>query len=311
MSAPWRIGLIGARGHVGGELLRLIAAHPSLELAYASSRARAGDAIATAPGQVFEDLSPEDAAQRQADLVFLALPNGHAARWAAAITAAAPGTRFIDLSADHRFDPDWAYGLPELNRKAIRGAQRIANPGCYATAAQLAIAPLADRLASPPAIFGVSGYSGAGTTPGPRNDPEQLADNLMPYALTGHMHEREISRHLGRQVHFMPHVAAFFRGLSVTVNLCVDAPLTAAEARALYEAAYGSEPFIRLDEDAPRVRAIAGRQSARLGGFALSEDGRRLVMVCVLDNLLKGAASQAMQNLNLAFGLPEDTGLAP
>ncbi len=311
MSAALCIGLVGARGHVGGEILRLIGAHPQLQLAYASSRAKAGEAIASAPGQVFENLAPEEAAGRAADLVFLALPNGHAKAWASAIAAAAPDTRFIDMSADHRFDAHWVYGLPEHNRDAIRGARRIANPGCYATAAQLAIAPLKARLAHPPVIFGVSGYSGAGTTPSPRNDAAKLADNLMPYGLTGHVHEREIGQQLGKEVHFMPHVAAFFRGLSVTVDMRLDAPLQAEDVRAIYEDAYGGEPFIHLSGEAPQVRDCAGSQSARLGGFALGADGQRLVMVCVLDNLLKGAASQAMQNLNLAFGLPEACGLVP
>jgi N-acetyl-gamma-glutamyl-phosphate reductase len=309
MSAKYRIGVIGARGYVGAELIKLIIAHPQLELAFASSRQQAGDAIAGTNGQVYETLTPQSAAKSGADMVFLALPNAMAADWVKVISKHAPNTRFIDMSADYRFDPDWAYGLVELNRAALRGAKRIANPGCYASAAQIAIAPVAAFLAAPPAIFGVSGYSGAGTTPGPRNDPARLKDNLMPYGLNGHMHEREISHQLGYQVHFMPHVAAFFRGLSVTVNLVFKIPQEVAALRLAFDAAYANERFISVVGEAPQISEIAGQYGARVGGFALSDDGRRAVMVCVLDNLLKGAASQAIQNLNLSFGLPETAGL--
>ena len=309
MADKKRIGIIGARGFVGGELLKLIAAHPKLKLAYASSRQQADTAIEGFNGAIFENLSPDEAADRAADLVFLALPNGVAAPWVDVILKAAPKTRFIDMSADYRFEGGWAYGLPELNREAVRGAALIANPGCYATAAQLAIAPMVLRLSTPPAVFGVSGYSGAGTMPSPKNDPKMLKDNFMPYGLSGHMHEREISHQLGMAVHFMPHVAAFFRGLSVTVNLGFDTPVTADELRALYAQAYAGEAFITVTDEAPQVRDIANTFGAHVGGFALGEDGRRAVMVCVLDNLLKGAASQAIQNLNLSFGFAENDGL--
>ena len=311
MSAPLSIGIIGARGHVGAQLLALIAGHPELELSFASSRAKAGEPVAAFAGQIYENLSPQEAAKRGADLVFLALPNGHAARWVEAIEAVSPKTRLIDISADMRFEQSWAYGLPELNREAIKGARRIANPGCYASAAQLAIAPLAKLLAAPPVIFGVSGYSGAGATPGPRNDPAQLADNLLPYGLTGHGHEAEISHRLDRPVHFIPHVAAFFRGLSVSVDMRLAEPLAESALRSRYEEFYAGEAFVKLVDEAPQVRQVAGTHGARIGGFALGDGGRRVVMVAVLDNLLKGAASQAVQNLNLAFGLEEDTGLAP
>ena len=309
MADKKRIGIIGARGFVGGELLKLIARHPDLALAYASSRQQAGTKIDGLDGAVFESLSPDEAAGRAADLVFLALPNGVAAPWVDVIVKAVPNTRFIDMSADYRFDQNWAYGLPELNREGVRGAALIANPGCYATAAQLAIAPMVSRLSAPPAVFGVSGYSGAGTTPSPKNDPKMLKDNLMPYGLSGHMHEREIGHQLGTKVHFTPHVAAFFRGLSVTVNLCFKTPVTADELRALYGRAYAGEAFVTVTDEAPQVRDIANTFGAQIGGFALGDDGRRAVMVCILDNLLKGAASQAMQNLNLSFGFAEGAGL--
>lgn len=309
MTIRQKIGVIGARGFVGAELLRLIAAHPKLQLSYASSRQFEGKKIEESTAQSYVNLSPNDAAGRGADLVFLALPNTLAAPWVEVITRHKPDTRFIDMSADYRFDDHWVYGLPEHNRAALQDARLIANPGCYATAAQIAIAPVKNLLSAPPVIFGVSGYSGAGTTPGPRNDPAKLKDNLMPYGLGGHIHEREISRQLGRQVDFMPHVAAFFRGLSVTVNMRFSTVTTEAELRNFYEAAYANEALVQIIDDAPQVRDITGQYGAKVGGFALSADGKRAVMVCVLDNLLKGAASQAIQNLNLALGVDEYLGL--
>src|SRR5262249_33979707 len=144
----------------------------------------------------YESLDADAVAARRADAIVLALPNGKAAPYVTAIDKAAPQTVIVDVSADYRFDNAWYYGLPELNRAKFDSQRRISNPGCYATAMQLAIAPLKDRLASPPACFGVSGYSGAGTTPSDKNDPDKLRDNLIPYALVDHTHEREVTRHL-------------------------------------------------------------------------------------------------------------------
>jgi N-acetyl-gamma-glutamyl-phosphate reductase len=304
------LGLVGARGHTGRELIRLIAGRDDLSLSFAVSRAMDGqpvtDLAPEAPsGLLFEALSPDEVAQRQCDAVILAMPNGQAAPYVAAIEATKPETVIVDLSADYRFDETWIYGLPELYGEArIMGAMRISNPGCYATAGQLAVAPMRPRLAGPAHLFGVSGYSGAGTTPNRRNDVTALKDNLMPYALLGHIHEREMSRHLGHEVRFSPHVAAFFRGIVLTAQMEFSEPVTEDAFRKDYDDAFGDQPLIRIQEDAPEVTEGAHNPGAVLGGFALSEDGRRGVMVCALDNLLKGAAVQAMQNLCLGLALP-------
>ena len=226
-----------------------------------------------------------------------------------ALQAQAPGTVIIDLSADHRFDPQWAYGLPERGRGPSRGATRIANPGCYATAMQVAIAPLLDQLAGPPQCFGVSGYSGAGTTPSDRNNPGLLRDNLMPYALANRIHEREVTAHLGVPVEFMPHVAPHFRGITMTVNLWLREPMEREAVERLYRRHYAGEPLVEVVEDAPWVSRIAGRHGVQVGGFTVAPGGRRVVVVATLDNLLKGAATQAMQNLNLALGFDEFTSI--
>ena len=309
-----RIGLVGARGHVGAELIRLITEHPELELAFVSSRERTGQSVAGHHPEVAGDMryvevTPENLASHPADALILALPNGKAAPFVAAIDAGAPGTVVLDLSADYRFNPDWYYGLPELTRKQYRGQKRISNPGCYATAMQLAVAPLRDFLAGPVQCFGVSGFSGAGTSPSDKNDPEKLRDNLMPYTLADHVHEREAGEKLGWTVQFMPHVAPHFRGLSITANLHLRDTMTLHDVRQRYLDFYAGEPLVGVQDDAPWVSAIAGKPGALVGGFTLGEAGRRVVLVSVLDNLLKGAATQALQNLNLAFGFPETQGI--
>ena len=309
-----RIGLIGARGHVGAELIRLISGHPELGLAFVSSRERAGQSLAEHHPEVIGDMryvevTPENLASYPADALILALPNGKSAPFVAAIDASAPSTVVLDLSADYRFNPDWYYGLPELTRKQYRGQKRISNPGCYATAMQLAVAPLRDSLSGPVQCFGVSGFSGAGTSPSDKNDPEKLRDNLMPYALTDHIHEREAGEQLGWTVQFMPHVAPHFRGLSITANLHLREPMTLHDVRQRYLDFYAGEPLVGVQDDAPWVSAIAGKPGALIGGFTMGEVGRRVVVVSVLDNLLKGAATQALQNLNLAFGFPDTQGI--
>jgi N-acetyl-gamma-glutamyl-phosphate reductase common form len=308
------LGVVGARGHTGAELVRLVAGHPRFELAFVSSRALAGQRVGDhvpeyRGGLRYSAPEHEDLPGLGADAVVLALPNGKAAACVDAFDAAGADPVIVDLSADHRFDDAWYYGLPELNRAGYQGQRRIANPGCYATAMQLAIAPMRDLLASPVQCFGVSGYSGAGTTPSDRNDPELLRDNLMPYALTGHVHEREVSRRLGHPVEFMPHVAPHFRGITLTANLHLSGASTPEAVRTRFERRYDGEPLVRVVDEAPWVSRIAGRHHVEVGGFTLSADGRRLVVVATEDNLLKGAATQAMQNLNLAFGLDEFTGI--
>jgi len=308
------VGIVGARGHTGAELIALIARHPQLELAFVSSRElstqRVRDHVAAFDGELrYENLDAGALAAKRADAVVLALPNGKSAEYVAALDALSPQSSIVDLSADHRFDDAWFYGLPELTRARCRGQQRISNPGCYATAMQLAIAPLKERLAAPPACFGVSGYSGAGTTPSDKNDPAKLRDNLMPYALVDHVHEREVTRQLGVPVEFMPHVAPHFRGITMTVNLWLDRAASRDAIKTLYTEFYANEPLVRVLDDAPWVSAIANKHHAEIGGFALAPGGKRVVVVSTLDNLLKGAATQAMQNLNLAFGFDELTGI--
>ncbi|MBS3742952.1 MAG: N-acetyl-gamma-glutamyl-phosphate reductase [Wenzhouxiangellaceae bacterium] len=311
-----RLALIGARGYTGRELLGLLAAHPAIELALAASGAQAGEPIVDQvpawpdPDQRFAALAPEQVGGTDADVWVLAVPNGMSAPWVEAIEAAHPKSLILDLGADYRFDAEWVYGLTEFNRAALRDARRISNPGCYATGAQFGLLPLRDQLIGPPVIFGVSGHSGAGRTPSARNDPERLRDNLIPYALTGHVHEQEIGAHLGRPVRFHPHVAAFFRGISLTIAVELSAPASADSLQAEFEAFYHGEPLLRVCAEVPEIAGLAPRAGVEVGGFSVdTRDTQRTSFVVVLDNLLKGAASQALQNINLALGLDELTGI--
>lgn len=311
-----RLALIGARGYTGRELLGLLASHPAIELALAASNAQAGQPIADEvpdwprPDQTFVALAPDQVDSVDAGVWVLAVPNGQSPPWVDAIARSHPGALILDLGADYRFDPDWVYGLTEFNRPALKEARRISNPGCYATGAQFGLLPLRDQLMGPPVVFGVSGYSGAGRTPSARNDPERLRDNLIPYALTGHIHELEISTHLGRPVRFHPHVAAFFRGITLTVAVDLGAPATDESLAAEFQACYAGSPLVRVQAGIPEIPALSPRTGICIGGFSVdARDAHRASFVVVLDNLLKGAASQALQNINLALGLDELTAI--
>ena len=308
------IGIVGARGYTGGELLRLLADHDGFEIEYVSSRKLAGERVADhvdawSGEHRYEELNPEDVAEYAADVCVLALPNGVSSAFVDAIERECPNTVVIDISSDHRFDDDWTYGQTERFRDRIREATRIANPGCYATGMQLGLAPVVDHAIAPPQVFGVSGYSGAGTSPSPKNDLDVLSDNLMPYKLVGHTHEKEVSRHLGAQIHFSPHVAPFFRGITLTISVQLGRPKSAAQIRELLEEAYASEPLVELVDDIPLVKDNAGEHVVRIGGVSVDEAGEQLALVVTLDNLLKGAATQALQNINLACGFDELEGI--
>ena len=312
-----RAAIIGARGYVGAELLQLLDRHPQVEVVAASSRAHAGQTIKSVINSFsdsvlcFSELEPEAVADLNLNVCFLALPNGLAKNF---VNSLAAETLIIDLSADYRFDDNWVYGQPERMWSHLAGARRVANPGCYATGMQLGLAPLVEQLAEPPAVFGVSGYSGAGTNPSRNNDPDILKDNLIPYKLSGHIHESEVIRTLQTPLRFSPHVAGFFRGIQLTISGKLKQPVTQSELMKQFEQAYADCPLVNISKEIPEVRDAAGRHSVQIGGFNVSttEPGH-FVLVVTLDNLLKGAATQALQNMNLAlaadFGLQEFDGI--
>lgn len=207
---PARVAVIGARGYTGKALIDMLNVHPNIDLRHVSSRELAGKKLEgyTKREIIYENLSAEDvrrmADRGDIDCWVMALPNGVCKPFVDAIDESGKETLIVDLSADYRFDDKWTYGLPELiPRATIARATRIANPGCYATAAQIGIAPLVSFLSATPSVFGVSGYSGAGTKPSPKNDVGNLTDNIIAYSLTDHIHEREITAQLGTDVAFI------------------------------------------------------------------------------------------------------------
>ncbi|KAK3071907.1 Protein arg-6, mitochondrial [Teratosphaeriaceae sp. CCFEE 6253] len=317
---PSKVALIGARGYTGQALIDLLNKHPNMDLCHVSSRELAGKKLKgyTQKEIIYENLSPDDvrrmAERKEIDCWVMALPNGVCKPYVDAIEESGhKDAVVIDLSADYRFDPKWTYGLPELvQRGKIASAKRISNPGCYATAAQLGIAPLLPHLAPQPAhptIFGVSGYSGAGTKPSPKNDVANLTDNLIPYSLTDHIHEREISAQLGTEVAFIPHVAVWFAGIHHTISIPLARETAARDIRNLYQDRYHGERLVTIRGESPSVKAIAGKHGVEIGGFAVHSGGKRVVVNVTIDNLLKGAATQCLQNMNLALGYAEYEGI--
>jgi len=222
-------------------------------------------------------------------------------------------------------------GLTELySRDAIRQSKRISNPGCYATSTQLLVAPLLKYLkpGALPTVFGVSGYSGAGTVTGPNDPtgrpstvpkvpPEGLHGGLKAYSLTDHIHEREAGRHLSTllpsgstaKVAFIPAVAPWFSGIQSILSIPLNGKLTAKNVRELYEEKYGGEKLFKILQDVPSLKDYQGKHEWVVGGFQVHSEGDRAVVVGGLDNLLKGAATQCLQNLNLALGYDEYSGI--
>ncbi|HET6172123.1 MAG TPA: N-acetyl-gamma-glutamyl-phosphate reductase [Gaiellales bacterium] len=293
-------GIAGASGYAGRELARLIAGHPQLSLRTAQARSEG-----------FDVLSPEELAR--CDVAFLALPHGSSRAFGTALAAA--GTPVVDLGSDFRLDSDWAYGLTELFRQDVLDSRQIANPGCYATAATLALAPLAEAglLDAPVAIDGKSGISGAGREPTELTHVSEIEGGVQPYKPTGHRHIAEIERSLARlageavPVTFTPHYAPHSRGLEVTCYARLRRPVAQPAADALYHARYDAEPFVSVEQRVHPGR-LHGANSCHVGIW-IDERTQTAICAAALDNLVKGAAGQAIQNANLALGLDEGAGL--
>ncbi|THH29320.1 hypothetical protein EUX98_g4861 [Antrodiella citrinella] len=323
---PKRLALIGARGFTGQTLTSLLSNHPHLELTHVSSRQLAGYALEgyDKASIKYSDLSVEDVQRMEkdgeVDAWVMALPNGVCKPFVDAIDRGALERKgepsvVVDLSADYRFENGWTYGLPELyDRDAIRRAKRISNPGCYATSTQLLIAPLlsgAGTISGPPAADGRP-------TTAAKVTPESLVGGVHPYALTNHIHEREAGHHLSRllpepgnhmKVAFVPNVAPWFSGILSVVSMPLHGRVSAKEVQDLFEARYKGEKLITIKKDVPSLVDVEGRHGWTVGGFQVHSDGDRAVVVGGLDNLLKGAATQCLQNLNLALGYDEYAGI--
>ena len=304
---PAKVALIGARGYTGQALINLLNSHPNMDLRHVSSRELAGQKLKGYDKRdiIYENLTAEDVRRMEEkgeiDCWVMALPNGVCKPFVDAVNEGngPQNSVIVDLSADYRFDNKWTYGLPELvNRSDIAKATRISNPGCYATAAQLGIAPLVPFLGGQPTVFGVSGYSGAGTKPSPKNDVANLTGNIIPYSLTDHIHEREISSQLGVDVAFVPHVAVWFQGIHHTISIPLKESMTSRDIRQLYQERYAGERLVKVTGEPPLVKAISGKHGVEIGGFGVHSSGKRVVVCTTIDNLLKGAATQCLRKLS-------------
>jgi N-acetyl-gamma-glutamyl-phosphate reductase len=329
-TAVARVAIAGATGYTGQELLRLLARHPGVRLtaATSSSAASAARRLPALQHVWTGTITPLDVAAlgRDADLVFLALPDTAAAEIAPPLVDA--GLRVIDLSGAFRLrdeqararwypetrlvPPGVAYGLTEHERQAVRSARLVANPGCYPTAALLALKPLAEaKLLVPGAdviVDAKSGVSGAGRTPSERTHFSECHGSLSAYGVFGHRHGTEIEQSFGGQVTFTPHLVPLDRGILATIYVRVGAGVTEETLSAAYERAYGAEPFVRLTGPAlPAIKQVAHTNFCDIG-WRVDPSGRAIV-VSVLDNLLKGASGQAVQNMNVMLGLDERQGL--
>ena len=333
-----KVGIVGGTGYTGVELLRLLAQHPQVELHAITSRADAGTPVS----RMFPSLRghvdlcfthPDETHLDQCDVVFFATPNGIAMQQARALLGA--GVRVIDLAADFRIQdvavwekwygmshacPDLVaeavYGLPEVNRERIRQARLVANPGCYPTAVQLGFIPLLEAgLVDTTGLIAdaKSGVSGAGRKAEIGFLFSEAADSFRAYGVPGHRHLPEIRQGLARVAQhevgltFVPHLTPMIRGIHATLyaHLKQDADL-----QALFEQRYADEPFVDVMPAGshPETRSVRGANHCRIAVHR-PQQGNTVVVLSVIDNLVKGAAGQAVQNMNIMFGLPETTAL--
>jgi len=333
-----KVGIVGGTGYTGVELLRLLGQHPQVELRAITSRGDAGTAVSdmfpSLRGRVglkFED--PSKANLKACDVVFFATPNGVAMQQAPALLAA--GVRVVDLAADFRIRdvsewekwygmqhacPEWVakavYGLPEQSREEIRKAQLIANPGCYPTAVQLGFMPLVE--AGVVSLDGLvadakSGVSGAGRKAETHILFSEASDNFKAYGVQGHRHLPEIRQGLVRMagapvaLTFVPHLTPLIRGIHATLYARIEKDV---DFQGLFEARYANEAFVDVlpPKSHPETRSVRSANICRIAVHR-PQGGDMLVVLSVIDNLVKGAAGQAVQNMNIMFGIEETTGL--
>lgn len=316
INAPVPVGVLGASGYVGQELLRLLAGHPGASVAFATAASAAGEEV-----EGHRLLRAEDAPLRRAEVVFSCLPHGVSSRFVHEVRAA--GRRAVDLSADFRLSPQAVYGLTEFTRPQLAGAELVANPGCYPTAALLALLPLAQRGLIDPSrevvIDAASGVTGAGRNPKRELLFGEVAEDYKAYAVgNSHRHLPELKAALAREggftgdLVFTPHLLPVKRGILETIHVPLTRVIDQAAAEDLYEAAYRGEPCVRVLSGAlPSLKDVVHRNRVALGVASVADVRRpRLTVIAAIDNLVKGAAGQAVQNMNVMLGLPETLGLA-
>lgn len=317
------VGVLGASGYAGRELLTLIARHPRLQLCFAAANAQRGQSARIA-GRDITFIAPEDAQLDQTNLIFSALPHGASLEWVQRAREA--GAKVVDLSSDLRPGnngqlsgvEDVPYGLTELYREAVQGADVVANPGCYPTAILLALAPLIDQglieRGSTIPVAASSGVTGAGFTPRPDLLFAEISEDFRAYGVgNDHRHLREMNaileeREANNDLVFTPHLLPVARGILATIvvrlNQDIENPLS------IWNDAYTGERFIQVSESTPALRDVVRTNSVKISAVkAANTKTPTLIITSAIDNLTKGAAGQALQNANLMLGIEEHLGL--
>ncbi len=311
-----KAGIIGGAGYTGGELIRVLLNHPDCEIAFIHSRSQAGKPLHHVHTDLIgeTDLKFTDRYNKDVDVVFLCLGHGESAPFLQ--EADLPDhQRIIDLSQDFRLNPEsgFIYGLPELNKTAIKQARRVANPGCFATAIQLALLPLAraGTLNDPIHISGITGSTGAGQKHSQTSHFSWRYSNISLYKAFTHQHLKEIRQSLAfvsnqavPPIYFLPHRGNFTRGIHISAYTQIHR--SEQELITLFKEFYQSEPFVVVSETIPDLKQVLNTNKAVLH---VQKHDQTALVVSVIDNLLKGAVGQALQNMNLMFGLDETSGL--
>jgi N-acetyl-gamma-glutamyl-phosphate reductase len=307
---PIRAGIIGGAGYTGGEMIRLLIRHPDVDIRFIHSKSNAGKPVYSAHEDLFGETALAFAPEWHGDIdvLFLCLGHGEAKKFLDEAGNSFDGVLIIDLSQDFRLGVHpWVYGLPELNRDAIREAKAIANPGCFATTIELGLLPLAKAgLLKDVYTTGITGSTGAGQGLSATGHFSWRANNIQAYKTLTHQHLSEIRQSLGSgvAVHFVPWRGDFTRGIFVSSQLRCDK--STEELHKIYEDYYRDHPFTHVSRTPISLKQVVGTNKCLI---QLEQAGDQLVVHSVLDNLLKGASGQAVQNMNLLFGLEETTGL--
>lgn len=312
-----RVGIIGGAGYTAGELIRILLYHPAAELRFIQSGSHNGHPVSDVHSDLLgdTDLLFSDVKLEETDVLFLCSGHGKSLDYLSK-TVIPPQVKIIDLSHDFRLKRegnDFIYGLPELNREQISGATKIANPGCFATAIQLALIPLASAglLIDEVHIHAITGSTGAGQSPSVTSHFSWRDSNLSVYKAFEHQHLGEICQSLrqaqpgfGMDVNFIPVRGNHTRGIFVTVYTKFEGTLDAAQS--IFDKFYATHPFVNISRENPDMKQVVNTNK---GLLFLEKHGNKLMIISCIDNLLKGASGQAVQNMNLMFGLDERCGL--
>lgn len=310
-----KVGIAGGAGYTGGELLRILINHPAVEISYVHSKSNAGNFVYAVHNDLLGDTELKFASELHynIDVLFLCLGHGDAVKFLAD-NQVPDNVKIIDLSQDFRPETNgFVYGLPELKRETIKTATKIANPGCFATSIELALLPLAKAglLTDEVHISATTGSTGAGQNPSPTTHFSWRSNNLSVYKAFGHQHLKEIRQSItqlqssfDKDINFIPYRGAFARGILAT--LYTNSNISIEQAYKLYTDYYSTHPFVTVTDQNPDLKQVVNTNKCIV---YLEKHGNKLMIISMIDNLTKGASGQAVQNMNLIFGLEETTGL--